>query len=117
MSRWGIAIVGAVVAILVASQILIPPLGARKVEDRLEAGGGTADVTMGAVPALRLLWGDGERFEVDARELDLPLDRGLDVFDDLDGFGIVDVEIDDSKAGPFDLSSFSLTREIGRAHV
>jgi hypothetical protein len=111
--RWGIVAAGAVVAMLVASQILIPPLGAAKVEDRLEAGGGTADVTMGAVPALRLLWGNGERLEVDARDLDLPLDRDLHVFEDLDGFGIVDVRIANSKAGPFDLASFSLTRDGG----
>jgi hypothetical protein len=102
---------GVVVFVLVASQILIPPLGAHRVEDRLEAGGGTADVTIGAVPALRLLFGDGERLEVDAHDLDLPLDRDLHVFDDLDGFGIVDVSIANSHAGPFDLTSFSLTRD------
>jgi hypothetical protein len=111
MSRWGIAIAGAVVFVLVTSQVLIPPLGASKVEDRLEAGGGTADVTLGAVPALRLLWGDGERLEVNAHDLDLRLDRDLRVFDDLDGFGIVDVKIANSHAGPFDLASFSLTRD------
>jgi hypothetical protein len=104
-------VAGAVVVVLVASQILIPPLGAKQVEDRLEVGGGTADVTLGALPALRLLWGDGERLEVDAHDLDLPLDRDLRVFDDLDGFGIVDVSIAGSRAGPFDLSSFSLTRD------
>jgi hypothetical protein len=102
---------GVVVFVLVASQVLIPALGARNVEDRLESGGGTADVSMGAVPAVRLLWGDGERLEVDARDLDLPLDRDLRVFDDLDGFGIVDVSIADSHAGPFDLTSFWLTRD------
>jgi hypothetical protein len=110
-ARWGMIAAGVVVFVLVASQILIPPLGARQVEDRLEAGGGSADVTMGAVPALRLLWGDGERLEVDARDLDLPLDRNLHVFDDLDGFGIVDVEIANSHTGPFELTSFSLTRD------
>jgi hypothetical protein len=111
MSRWGLAIAGVVVFVLVVSQVLIPPLGAKQVEDRLEAGGGTADVTIGAVPALRLLWGDGERIEVAGRDLDLQLDRDLRVFDDLDGFGIVDVKIANSTAGPFDLASFSLTRD------
>jgi hypothetical protein len=32
------------------------------------------------------------------------------VFSDLDGFGIVDVAIADSKAGPFELGDLSLTR-------
>jgi hypothetical protein len=111
MSRWGIAVAGVVVFALVASQVLIPPLGESRIEDRLEAGGGTAEVTLGAVPALRLLFGDGERLEVRGHDLDLPLDRDLRVFDRLDGFGIVDVAIVSSRAGPFELSSFSLTRE------
>ena len=75
MSRWGIAVAGVVVFALVASQVLIPPLGESRVEDRLEAGGGTAEVKLGAVPAVRLLFGDGERLEVRAHDLDLPLDR------------------------------------------
>ena len=110
MSRWGIVVAGVVVSALVASQVLIPPLGESRVEKRLEAGGGTADVTLGAVPALRLLFGDGERLQVRAHDLDLPLDSQQRVFSKLDGFGIVDVAIADSKAGPFELSDLSLTR-------
>jgi hypothetical protein len=102
---------GTVVFVLVASQVLFPEIAERKVENRLTAGGGTADVTVGAMPALRLLFGDGERFQIDAQDLDLPLDQDLHVFDRLDGFGIVDVAIADSRAGPFDIRSFTLTRE------
>ena len=45
------------------------------------------------------------------RELDLDLDRRVEVFDRLDGFGEVDVAITDSQAGPFALESFELRRE------
>ena len=110
--RWALIATGVVVFVLVASQILIPRLGEARVEDRLTAGGGTAEVTIGAVPALRLLFSDGERFEVRAHDLALdPNDLDQGVFDRLDGFGIVDIAIDDSSAGPFELSSFTLTRE------
>lgn len=109
-SRWGLAAASVVVFLLVAGQILIPSIGERKVEDRLTEGGGTADVTLGAFPAARLLFGDGERFEVDARDLDLGLDRDERVFDRLDGFSIVDVSISDSTAGPFELTDFELNR-------
>ncbi len=68
-------------------------------------------MTLGAVPAARLLFSDGERFEVTARDLDLDLDRNDRVFDNLDGFSIVDVSIADSHAGPFDLTSFELERD------
>jgi hypothetical protein len=69
-----------------------------------------AEVTLGAVLALRLLFGDGERLQVRAHDLDLPLDSQQRVFSKLDGFEIVDVAIADSKAGPFELSDLSLTR-------
>jgi hypothetical protein len=110
-SKWGLIVAGAVVFCLVAGQILIPDIGERRVAERLTEGGGTADVTLGAVPAARLLFSDGERFEVTARDLDLELDREDRVFDNLDGFSIVDVSIADSHAGPFDLTSFELQRD------
>jgi hypothetical protein len=109
-SKWGLAAAGVVVFLLVAGQILIPDIGERRVEDRLTEGGGTADVTLGAVPAVRLMFSDGERFEVTARDLDLALHRDDRVFDHLDGFSIVDVSIANSHAGPFDLDNFELQR-------
>ncbi len=109
--RWALIAAGVVVFALVASQILIPALGEQRVEDRLTAGGGSADVTLDAFPAARLLFSDGERFEVEARDLSLDLDEEVEVFDKLDGFGLVDVSIVESIAGPFELDSFSLTRD------
>jgi hypothetical protein len=110
-SKWGLTVAGIVVFLLVAGQILIPDIGERKVEARLTEGGGTADVTLGAVPAARLLFSDGERFEVTASDLDLDLDRDERVFDNLDGFDIVDVSIANSHTGPFELTSFELRRD------
>jgi hypothetical protein len=110
-SRSGLIAAGAVVFLLVASQILVPSLGERKIEQRLTEGGGTADVTLGAFPAARLLFSDGERFEVDARDLNLALDRREQVFARLDGFSMVDVSIANSTAGPFELTSFELRRD------
>lgn len=102
---------GVVVFLLVVSQILVPSLGERMIENRLTEGGGSADVSLGAFPAARLLFSDGERFEVDARGLDLSLDPNQQVLDKLDGFSIVDVSIADSKAGPISLQSFELDRD------
>ena len=109
-SRWGLLAAGVVVFCGVASQILIPSIGERKIQSRLTEGGGSAQVTLGAFPAARLLFGDGERLEVDAHDLRLGLDRDQSVFQKLDGFSIVDVSIASSSAGPFDLTDFKLTR-------
>ncbi len=110
-SRWGLVAAGAIVFLFVAGQILVPSLGERKIEDRLTEGGGSAEVTLGAFPAARLLFSDGERFEVEAHDLDLALDRREQVFERLDGFALVDVSIADSTAGPFELASFELQRD------
>ncbi len=113
MPRWGILVAGVAIFVVVASQILVPSLGERRVEDRLTERGGSAEVTLGAFPAARLLFSDGERFEVEARDLDLALDQEARVFDRLDGFSLVEVSIEDSVAGPFELDSFRLSREGG----
>jgi hypothetical protein len=111
MPRWGMIVAGAVVFALVASQVLLPGLGAHRVEKRLTKGGGTAEVTLGAVPALRLLFGDGERLEVTGSDLVLDPDAEDDVFERLDGFSIVDISIADASVGPVALESFELRRE------
>ncbi len=113
MHRWGIIAAAVVVAVLTASQVLLPPLASHEVESRLTANGGEADVTLGALPALRLLLSDGERFEVRARDLDLELEEEEQIFGRLDGFSIVDVSITNLQAGPFALGSFDLDRRGG----
>jgi len=109
-SRWALIAAGTLVFVAVASQILIPAIGAQRIESRLTANGGSADVTLAAIPAARLLFGDGERFQVTASGLDLQFEQRTNVLGRLDGFSIVDVKIAGSKAGPFQVSNFSLTR-------
>jgi hypothetical protein len=102
------------VLVLLVTQLVLPPFLAGKVEDRLTARGGSADVELHAVPALRLLAHDGDRFELDGRKLDLPLDQDNSVFDKLDGFGSVRVRLADVVAGPFTVGRFALSRPDGQ---
>jgi hypothetical protein len=105
----------AVLIILGITQLVLPPFLAGKVEDRLEARGGTAHVDLDAVPAVRLLAHDGDRFELDGRGLEFPLDQDQSVFDKLDGFDEVNVRLADVKAGPFTVRKFALTRDDGQS--
>jgi hypothetical protein len=109
--RWAIAATAVVVVALVTSQLLVPEIAERDVEDRLTEGGGEASVSLSAFPALRLLFDDGSRFEARGTGLDLDLNQRVDVLDRLDGFSEVDVLIDDLVAGPLDVSRFQLTRD------
>jgi hypothetical protein len=111
MPRWAIGLVVALLALGVASQLLLPGIAEDLVEDRLTDGGGDADVSVSAFPALRLLSDDGSRFEARASGLDLELSQQTDVLDRLDGFDDVNVSIDHFDAGPFKVSSFALVRD------
>jgi hypothetical protein len=107
------AIAGAaIVLLLVVTQLILPGIGEGAIEDRLTEGGGVAEVALSATPAARLLWGDGDRIEIDATGLDLDLeDPDPEVFEDLDRFDEVEVVVTDSRVGPVDVESFTLTRD------
>jgi hypothetical protein len=100
-----------VLALLVATQVLVPAYLESRAENRLTEGGGEAKVDIDALPALRLLFNKGKRIEVRGERLDIPLEgeRGR-VFDDLDRFKEADVRLDRLTAGPLRITRFSLTR-------
>jgi hypothetical protein len=104
---------GLIVALLVAGQLILPAIAERKVEDRLEEGGGTASAEIGAFPALRLLFGDGARLEATGSGLSLDITRRQRVLERLDGFDEVDVDLVDFTVGPFELDRFEMTRGEG----
>lgn len=106
-----IAAAATVVTLLVVAQLVLPGIAESGVEDRLTEGGGEAEASVSALPAARLLLGDGDRFEVTATGLDLDLDQRVEVFEKLDGFGEVEVAITDTEAGPVAVESFELTRQ------
>jgi hypothetical protein len=99
------------VAVLVTAQFALPPLAENRVEDRLTEGGGTADVSIDALPAALLLLGDGDEIEVSGSELDLDLEEDPEVLEPLDGFDRVDVSLENFRAGPFDVAGFDLSRD------
>jgi hypothetical protein len=108
-----------ILVLLVASQLLLPPYLERRTEDRLTTHGGRASVSLDALPALRLLFEDGERLTVEGRglRLDPPNGESLrfsEVFDELDGFDEVDLRVTDARLGPMAVRVFSLTRPADR---
>jgi hypothetical protein len=112
----GVAIL-AIALTLVVAQLVVPGIGERQIEDRLTENGGSADVSLAATPAVRLLLGDGDRLEVRGSDLELDLTEDVQVFDRLDGFDEVEVGLADFRAGPFDVRSFELTRRGGEPYA
>jgi hypothetical protein len=104
-------VLGALAVILGVSQIVIPEVVEDDIAERLTEGGGSAEASVEALPAARLLFGEGDRIEVRGSELDLELTQDTEVFSRLDGFDEVDVALDEFRAGPFEVAGFALTRD------
>jgi hypothetical protein len=111
-----VASIAVLVLLLVASQLLLPAYFERRIENRLESDGGSASVTLEALPALRLLAHDGDRLAVDGRGIAVELsvsDLGSRFLEALDGFDEVDVRLTGIRANPFRVESFVLRRDEG----
>jgi hypothetical protein len=106
----GIVIVAVVLA--VAGQLILPRIAEDQVVDRLTSGGGSASASISAFPAVRLLFGDGDKLEVSGRGLVVPVSgESTGAFNRLNGFDSVSVRLSDVKAGPVTVRRFDLTRD------
>jgi hypothetical protein len=105
-----------VAALSLAAQLLLPGLAERRVADRLEVGGGNAEVSVSAFPAVRLLFGDGDALRVKARRLRLQVGHEARLLNHLDGFDSVRIRLRDTEVGPIDLKAFVLERHEERDH-
>jgi hypothetical protein len=112
MVRIALTALAVLAALLVAAQFAVPALVEDRIEDRLTEGGGSAEVSVEALPVARLLAGDGDALEVTGSGLDLELDvEATEAFRRLDGFDRVEIELRDVRAGPFEVDDFELTRD------
>ena len=102
-----------ILALLVLSQLLVPPYLEHRAEKRLTKEGGHADVQIDALPAVRLLWNDGSKIKVRGEGLHVDLLHGAEgrqVFDELDRFDQADVRFTRMSAGPFAIRHVTLAR-------
>jgi hypothetical protein len=103
-----------IVVLLVLSQLLVPPYLEHRAEKRLTERGGHADVQIEALPALRLLFDDGQRIKVRGDGLHVEILHGNGsrrVFDELDRFQEADVRFTRMSAGPFAVRNVTLARK------
>lgn len=103
-----------VATLSLATQLVLPALAERQIAGRLESGGGRADVSMSAFPAVRLLFGDGDSLRVKGRRLRLAVGHDRRLLHKLDGFDAVRVRLRDTEVGPLQLKSFVLDRRDER---
>ena len=96
------------------TQGVIPNHYENEVQDRLTKNGGSADVSVKAIPAIRLLFDDGDELNVEARRIDIPVEslRG-GALKKLDGFDHMRFAMVNSEIGPFTADRALLKRGEG----
>src|SRR6476620_261230 len=111
MQRFAIRLAIALVALLIISQFVLPPIAENRLEGNVTEHGGSAHADLSAIPALELLFKHGDKLGLTASNLSVDLNQHQrDVFNQLDNFGEVDITITDSRAGPFTVSRFHVTK-------
>jgi hypothetical protein len=108
-----VAVVIGVIVLGGVTQLAIPGYVERNIESSLEerSDGGEAVVDVKAFPAVRLLWGSGDRMEIRGRGLQIDMaERTDDPLGRLDGFDEVDIDLEDLTAGPIDVQAYSLVK-------
>jgi hypothetical protein len=112
---WRVAalVAGGVLLLMVAAQLLLPGIVAGEIEDRLTEEGGEASAEVEAFPAVRLVFGDGDRLEIEGDGIDLDPARRETSVERLDGFGEVAVRLEDVEVAPLRIASFRLVRPEG----
>ena len=111
MRRFALLAVAILALAIVLAQFLLPPYLDHRVEQRLERGGGTANVDLSALPSERLLFDEGDGIKVRAQGITTQLVSPTQkVFHNLDGFDDVDVRVTNMRTGPFRVQSFDLER-------
>ena len=98
--------IGLVVA-AVAIQLIVPRVGRSRIERRLTERGGEAEVTVRALPALRLLRRQGDLIRVRGSRLEIGMSKESG---GLDGFREVDIVLREFVTGPFAIREFELIR-------
>ena len=105
-----IGLAGLLAALSLAAQLVLPSVAEHRIADRLRSGGGSADVSLSAFPAVRLLFADGDSLRIKARRLRLDVGHERRLLHRLDGFDSVRVRLRDTEVGPLQLRSFVLDR-------
>lgn len=109
-------VAGAVIALAAVAQLVVPSIVESNVEGKLTEADGraTADVEIDSFPAVRLLWGGGDRFQARGRGVRIDLgERIEDPLGKLRRFDEVDIDLEDVIAGPVNVKAFSLVKAEG----
>jgi hypothetical protein len=105
-----VALAGAVLAVLVLAQVLLPRIAADRVSSRSGRYGSVASVSVSAWPALTLLWGHADSIRVRARRLALAPAQAVKLLSEAHGITRLDVAVERVRIGRLALTGATLRK-------
>jgi hypothetical protein len=100
-----LALAALLVVLGVIAQLVLPPLAVEEVRDKLGPYGSVQSVSIGAFPALTLLWGDAGSLTVRAGRLALTPSQSAALLAEASGIERLDATIGSLREGPLQLRS------------
>jgi hypothetical protein len=108
--RIALALAGAVVALLVLAQIVLPRIAANRISSRVGRYGKVVSVHVTAWPAVKLLWGRADSATVRARQLRLSPAQSAKLLWEGRGVSRIDVQAASAQEGPLRLTAVRLRK-------
>jgi LmeA-like phospholipid-binding len=115
--RAGLWIAGVLAVLLVASQLLLPPLAARVMRQRVGRYGPVLSASIHAFPALELLWGQASSASVRTGGLHLSQAQASDLLWSARGVGSVDALSTSLQLGSLRLSEVHMIKRAAQVRV
>jgi hypothetical protein len=107
---WLLITAAVLVLAAVAVELIVPRVGRSRIERRLTERGGEAEVTVRALPSLRLLRREGDLIRVRGSRIEIGMSKESHGLGALDGFHEVDIVLREFATGPFAIQEFELIR-------
>lgn len=108
--RIALGAVGAVVAVLVLAQLLLPGIAARRVRDELARYGVVHSVSISAFPAIELLWGDAHSASMSAGSVTMSPAQANQLLARAQGVQRIDMHASSMHVGTLTLHNFTWTK-------
>lgn len=112
--KLSLSLAGAVLALLVLAQLLLPRIAASTISSRVGRYGSVRDVSVTAWPAVKLLWGSADSVRVRARRLRLAPAQAAKLLSESRGVASMELSAERVQIGPLALTDATLHKRAGK---
>lgn len=114
ITRIAAVVIVLVLLVLAVAQVLLPAIASSTISSRIGRYGKVSSVTIKALPAVKLLWGDADSVNVVAKELVMTPEQTVALIHEAKGASKLDARAAEVKEGPLHLTTVRLQKRGDR---